>query len=261
MGLVKYIIIIFVALTIKGSSAHLPLADDFGVPVLVYHHLLQSNENRYFQDNEAVITPEEFSAQMKYLYEHDFQTITLEQLEAYLDGESDLPDKSIMVTFDDGYLSNFRYAYPILKQYRFQGVIFAITGNIRQDKESFHADRLNFISWPEIPLYSDVFQIAGHSHRFHQNPYKLSYLVWKPSEEIVGDLLESQRVLPSRYFAYPFGQYSKRTKRLVHDAGYRLAFTIQGQRVYQRSNKLELGRYWIDPGMSMEQFAKIVESP
>lgn len=246
-------------LTNQLSARNTSTANDPGIPVLVYHHLLKDEENVNFR-NKMVITPAQFAEQMKYLHDHKYQTISLTQLEQYLEDGIRLPDKSVVITFDDGYLSNYHYAYPILKQYNFHAVIFAITGSIRIVPEQFDPDQLNYISWSEINRYTDVFEVQAHTHEFHQESFKLSYLIWRSSTDIMADLHASQRALPSQYFAYPYGQYTNRTIRLVQDAGYRLGFTIQGQRVFRHSIPMELGRFWIGPDVTLDQFIEILQS-
>lgn len=255
-----WFLIMFLCLSQSASQAISLRTDHDGIPVLVYHHLLRDQENRFFRHNTAVITPEMFAEQMQYLYEHGYSTVTLQELEEYRDGKRKLPPKSIVITFDDGYLSNLYYAYPILKRYSFQAAIFLITENIRKEPTAFHPDRLDYISWPELAKYNDVFSFEGHSHHFHRTFWGISYLVLHPKKEIIKDLLISQKLLPSSYFAYPYGQYTPKTIHSIEETGYRMAFTIEPRRIHPGSNKWRLGRYWIGPDMTMQSFKELVKN-
>ena len=70
--------------------------------------------------------PADFEQQIKYLHDNDYHAITLEQFDAYMRGEGDLPDRPVLITFDDGYVDNYEDAYPILKKYHMRGTIFLI---------------------------------------------------------------------------------------------------------------------------------------
>ena len=82
-----------------------------GVPVLNYHQV----NNKF--NTVLTMKPANFDEQMKYLHDNDYHSITLEQFDAYMLGEGDLPDRPVLITFDDGYVDNYENAYPILKKY------------------------------------------------------------------------------------------------------------------------------------------------
>src|SRR5699024_1862299 len=106
------------------------------IPVLLYHHLASKEdiENFGWEKNGSIIPIENFREQMDYLYENNFYTATLEELELFIDGKIDLPEKTVVITFDDGYLSNVEYAYPIMKKYGFKGSIFMVGETATRDE-------------------------------------------------------------------------------------------------------------------------------
>ena len=106
-----------------------------GVPVLNYHQV----NNKY----QTVLTmkPENFDEQMKYLHDNDYHSITQEEFDAYMSGDGDLPDRPVMITFDDGYIDNYKEAYPILKKYGFTATIFVITDLVGKP---------GYLTWPMI---------------------------------------------------------------------------------------------------------------
>ena len=93
-----------------------------GVPVLNYHQV-----NDKFQ-TVLTMTPADFEEQMKYLHDRDYHAVTQDQFAAYMSGEGSLPDRPVMITFDDGYVDNYEHAYPIMKKYGLTGTIFLING-------------------------------------------------------------------------------------------------------------------------------------
>lgn len=229
------------------------------IPVLVYHHLLKNDENRYFQNNNAVLSVESFEEQMKLLYEHGYKTITLGQLESFLKGNIKLPKKSVMITFDDGYLSNYAYAYPILKRYGYTAAIFMITDLIPSAPQFFNPDILNYMSWSEMEKSEDCFEFAAHTHNLHHlNDKNLSFLVSQPKSVIENDLRLNKQLLNTVYFAYPFGQYNRTTVTLLKQLGYHMAFTTKPGYVKPGDAPYELRRFSINPTVSTDGFKRMV---
>lgn len=231
------------------------------VPVLLYHHILRKEENKKFKHNSGVITPELFAKQMKLLHDNGYKTVTLQQLEQFITKKITLPQKSIVITFDDGYLSNLTYAYPILKKYNYTAALFLITGNMKTQPEKFNPDKLNYISWSELPTYSDVFQYESHTDTFHRMVGNKSFLLAKPAEDVLIDLALSKMLLQSHYFAYPYGKYNKNTIQLVKKAGYTMAFTTRPQKARPGTSPLEVPRYGVLPTTTMQQFKNIIGIP
>jgi peptidoglycan/xylan/chitin deacetylase (PgdA/CDA1 family) len=230
-----------------------------GIPVLLYHHILEDRENKKFRYNEEVITPEQFRKEMELLHYEGYTTVTLRQLEDYLDRKAFLPAKSIVITFDDGYLSNYKYAYPILKKYHDHAAIFAITEDVRRIPDVFNPDKLNYISWEEISRYSDVFDVEAHAHHFHRvRGLGTSYLLSEPSDAVKKDLAISKSLTHASYFAYPYGQYNDNTIRILKELGFRMAFTIKAGNVFPGSDKFTLNRNCIFPYTTLDEFKRII---
>lgn len=228
------------------------------IPVLMYHHILRKEENKNFKNNYSVISQEEFESQMKLLYEKGFYTMTPYEMEKFLKKEINLPDKSVLITFDDGYLSNYLYAYPILKRYGFKATLFVVTSAIRETPQKFNPDQLNFISWEEINKSVDVFDYASHTHAMHNQDKGMGFLVTKPESEVRQDIKRSKELLGLDYFAYPYGQYNAKTIAILQEAGFKLAFTTKEGNVTQESKPFELGRYYMNPGRDLSAILRKV---
>ena len=95
------------------------------VPVLMYHHI-----NRHKGDM-VTITPEVFEGQMEYLHNAGYRTLKIGELIAYINGGLTLTRKSVVVTFDDGWLDNYMYAFPTLKKYKINATVFLITNRVK----------------------------------------------------------------------------------------------------------------------------------
>ena len=224
------------------------------IPVLLYHHLAKENEMTEEQrHNDSVLSVEQFSDHMKYLYDNRFYTASLYELELYLNGKMILPERTVVITFDDGYRSNTKYAYPVLKKYGFKAAIFLITGLIGE-KENV----IEHAGWSDLKKCGDVFTYHSHSHNLHKTQKDgRSLLQTTDSSAIMNDLLISRALISSSYFAYPYGQVSRAGKKALSDAGYRMAFTTVASYVKRKADMLELPRFTITPYVDTDVFRSI----
>ena len=224
------------------------------IPVLLYHHLVLDNELTEAQrKNDNIITVEKFSEQMKYLYENNYYTASLYELELYFNGKMVLPERTVAITFDDGYRSNTRYAYPVLKKYDFKAAVFVITGLIGV-KENV----IEHASWSDMKKCGDVFSYHSHSHNLHKQARDgTSAMVTSDSAAVTDDLLISKALLSTSYLAYPYGQTNRAAKKAMSDAGYRMGFTTVAEYAGQKGNVLEIPRFTITPNIDTEAFANI----
>ena len=236
----------------KIIKLNVPRADK--IPVLLYHHLVLENELTDSQrQNDNIITVEQFSEQMKYLYDNNFYTASLYELELYFNGKTILPERTVVITFDDGYRSNTRYAYPVLKKYDFKAAVFVITGLIGV-KENV----IEHASWNDMKKCADVFSYHSHSHNLHkQQKDGTSALVTSDSSTVTEDLLISKAMLSTSYLAYPYGQTSRTAKKSLADAGYRMGFTTVAEYADKNSNVLEIPRFTITPNIDLAAFTAI----
>lgn len=216
---------------------------DSGLPVLMYHFFYDKNEREPQDGNWIEIN--DFEQQIKYLSENDFYFPTWEEVEEYIDGKTELPEKSVVITVDDGDPSFFELGVPIIQKYNVQATSFVVAywyGDVAQNKE-------NNISY------------QSHSYDMHKGGGngKGVMLSWS-YEKMVEDLKTSQEVLGgANIFCYPFGQYNELDIKALKDTGFKLAFTTQGGRVKKGASKYELPRVRISGTTSLESFIKKVE--
>ena len=216
---------------------------DNGLPVLMYHFFYDKNEREPQDGNWIEIN--DFEAQMKYLSENDFYFPTWDEVEAYIDGKTELPEKSVVITVDDGDTSFFELGVPIIQKYNVQATSFVVAywyGDVAQNKQKN-------VSY------------QSHSYDMHKagSNGKGVMLSWD-YERMVEDLKSSQEVLGgANIFCYPFGQFNELDKKALKDTGFKLAFTTQGGRVKKGASKYELPRVRIAGTTSMESFIKKVE--
>ena len=134
----------------------------FSIPVLMFHSVANHGKHRPWSFLSMPV--QTFELCIKHLYLNGFKTITLNQLYEYMNGNIDLPNKSIILTFDDGFLDNWVYAYPILKKYGMKGTIFVspefvdMTDEYRPNLEDIRSGYIpqndleywGYLSWNEM---------------------------------------------------------------------------------------------------------------
>ncbi len=207
------------------------------VPIVMYHDITPT------KDVSWDVTPTEFAEHLRLIHEEGLTPISLEQLVNHLRTGAPLPDKPIVLTFDDNYLGQYQYAFPLLKKYGYPAVWSVHTAYVGNPAGKPKA------TWAHLRemQQSGLVEIASHS--VNHIPFdRLS------PEQIRTELVESKRVLeknlgvPVRYFTYVEGIYDERSKRLVAEAGYEAALTMSLDPYLERTaneseDLLALSRY------------------
>lgn len=183
-----------------------------GIPVLNYHQINDRDVNA------LTLTTEEFAMEMDYLKDAGYTTITADELIDALEHGAPLPQKPVLITFDDGYIDNFQNAYPILKERNMKAMIFLITDYVGQYP--------NYLTWDQIR----TMQANGIS--FGSHTLNHSVLTQCTPAEVKKQLSESRRAIewrlgkPVHFLAYPCGYTTNTIEEQVQEAGYRAAFTV-----------------------------------
>ncbi|MFC0226418.1 polysaccharide deacetylase family protein [Serratia aquatilis] len=224
---------------------------DNGIPVLTYHHLLKNEENKRFRNTSTTTSDVAFSNQMTYLKRAGYDTISMYQLEAYLNNQINLPGKAVVLTFDDGLKSVYRYAYPVLKNYGFRATAFIISSRIKRHPQKWDPDSLQFMSISELREIQDVFDIQSHTHFLHRTgPNRKPILLSRSLHNIEFDFERSRRALEQfnphvLYLSYPFGGYNQTAIQAAKDAGLHIAVTTVQGKVKPGDNPYTLKRLYI----------------
>ena len=247
-----------------GYVAKVRVEEDNGVPILMYHHILtpEDKADSPFATATTTVTTTEFNSQIDYLASQGYASISMHDLERYLNKSVNLPAKSVVITFDDGIISTREYAYPILKQLGFIAEQFIITSRIPATPATFDHKRLHFLSQEDMDTMSDVYSYESHTHNLHSlNEDNSSQILTTTDAEVYTDIQTSQGILGGfKYFAYPFGQYDIDTINTLKSLGFTMAITTKNGKVTLGENKLELDRIQILPGVGVTEFADIVDN-
>lgn len=212
------------------------------IPVLYYHSI------DYEKGNELRIPKEKFREQMKYLKDTGYTTLTLNELYNFLAYNKPVPDKSVVITFDDGYKDNYENAFPILKEFGFRATVFMITSSINNDK--------NFLTSSQLKQM-DSYGIDIESHTVNHN--KLDGLTCdkqiqtlKDSKEFLEKLLNKK----VKYIAYPYGKWNENAIKALKTEGYSMAFTTTGGWANKVQGIYTLDRVYISARHGMDEFKR-----
>ncbi|VUD59491.1 Poly-beta-1,6-N-acetyl-D-glucosamine N-deacetylase [Thalassocella blandensis] len=225
--------------------------------VLQYHHVSDSTPA------STSISPELFKAHMAFLEKNKFKVIALEDLIKLLNKGENLPDRTALITFDDGYISVYKQAFPVLQSYKWPFTVFI---NTKPHDEKNHL----FMSWDQLrELTKKGGTIANHSdshpHFIRQQDYE-NFDEWQVRREKEIDFAQKriQKEIGKavKAFAYPFGEYDERLQDLLKEKGY-VAFGQQSGPIANYHSLQALPRFAFGGSYGkMEDFtAKVLSLP
>jgi peptidoglycan/xylan/chitin deacetylase (PgdA/CDA1 family) len=237
------------------------------IPVLTYHKIIAegdlSKDIHYDEGNlqDTIVTLEQFKEQMNFLHDNNFVTLTLKEFKAFMDKEIEVPKKSLLITFDDGWKDNFANAYPVLDEYGFKATIFLITDTIESVHKKYIPGSSQYLSSRDIVDGNNVFSYSSHTHSFHERDEKgNAFLVSKDKESIMNDIQISIDIIgDNTAFAYPYGAYDEETIKVLEQLEVPMAFTlIDNGMVHPDDNRFELSRRGVYPSTTIDIFKNLV---
>ncbi len=195
-----------------------------GITILMYHNITTDPN----QISSVTVTDERFRLDMEFLDEFGYTSLLPKDLIEIQKGKQDAPERAVMVTFDDGYRSNYEYAYPILKETGTKAVIAVIVSMVRDESNP----ESNFMNWEELKelQQSGIVEIGSHTYAMHNQNYAgvlapdgINGIMRKKdetraeyNERIGNDLKTSKELIEQNtgietmnYFAYPFGVFDE----------------------------------------------------
>ncbi|MDD3483740.1 polysaccharide deacetylase family protein [Azovibrio restrictus] len=228
------------------------------LPVLMYHHISPS-------PGLVTLAPAIFRQQVEAMARSGWKSVTTQELEAFFRGQP-LPDKCVLITFDDGYLDNFVYAHPVLAEFGFTATLFIVSGWIgegparqglqdcpdhRECKTRIAAGRADevMLRWSEI----EAMQAAG-TFEFHSHTH--SHTRWDKSlpagaaraEALARDLEQTRQTLRTRlghcstHLCWPQGYFEPDYLEIAQTLGFRHLYTTRPDLNLPNSAPLHIGR-------------------
>ena len=212
------------------SNSPTEKVDDFGVISLMYHRF---EENKYPSTNIRI---DNFKEHLKIIEDNNIKFVNPKDFENEL--KNNKLQRKILLTIDDGFLSFYENAWPILKDKRIPFILFVSTREI---------GAYNYMSWEQLKEISkeDFVEIGNHSHT-HE------YLADENDETIKKDIEKSISIFKknlgnnSTFFSYPFGEYSNNFKSIIKEFGFKYAFGQHSGVMDETKDFYELPRYPIN---------------
>lgn len=246
-----------------------PSQEGVPVPVVMYHSLLPGGNSDY------VIDPALLEQDLIYLQQQGYTTVVMADLLAYVQEGTPLPDKPVMLTFDDGYYNNYLYAHPLLKQYGMKALLSPI-GSVSEfysdHPEEQNKPRYSHVTWTQLAemVKSGVWEIGHHSYDLHRTDKGRRGVAQKKGEpdatyrqRLTEDLQKATTLLKKHVgvtpttFTYPFGAHTAGTDPILKEAGFAatLSCVERVSRITRSPDSLwRIGRHRRPPGIDSHRF-------
>ena len=218
-----------------------------GLSICMYHYVYNKNNvpaNMNSANRGNFIEVNDLRDEMKYLKDNDYYFPTWKEVKEYSEGRLLLPEKNIVITFDDAAQSFLDNGIPILNELKIPATSFIITSHDGKKKvRNYKSEYITFQS---------------HSHDMHRSGGTIGHggiMTALTEEDIIRDLKTSFKICGhSDAFAYPFGDYSESCENALRNAGVLCAVTTNYGKVYPGDDPLLLNRVRMNYGQSLENF-------
>ncbi len=257
----------------KGEAYAAEEEESVELPVLMYHSVTTSGKSRY------IVTPEQMEQDLVAILDASFTPVFASEVIAYAAGEGTLPEKPVLLTFDDGHYNVLKNVLPLFEKYGACGVVCVIgkyTEYASTHIGESHKESYSYLTWDDISLLekSGFFEIGNHSYDMHEfSPrYGIGRIKGESDEVYREKFLSDTKRLECkieqcgcrkpRVYAYPFGRYNKVAKTALVSCGYAMTLTCEeGISKIKRGDKesvLQLKRFNRESSYSSQKVAEIL---
>jgi peptidoglycan/xylan/chitin deacetylase (PgdA/CDA1 family) len=200
-----------------------------------------------------------FAAQLRYLHSEGFETLTASAVAAALATGVQLPERAVVITYDDGFANLHERAFPLLNYYHFTATVYVTTEWIQDSKSAHSSPRPGrMLSWQQIHDLADAgFEIGAHSCS-HPQLDQLPRQYLEAEVQVSKAILENELQRPISGMAYPFGYSSTEVRRTVQRLGYEYACIVGNRLIDSPVDLFALPRLTIKRGTSPKHFRQVV---
>ena len=219
------------------------------VPVLMYHYVDQTPPPAGPYADDLTVRTGDFEAELDYLVENGYQTVSLAEVYLAMAGSVDLPKKPVVLTFDDGGLDNYQVAFPILKEHGLTGTFFVITGRVGKEGQ---------MDWTQLrEMAAQGMSVQSHTA---SHPDLRGVTATRLEAELAGsrDSLAQAVGEPGYVVCYPSGAYDQRVMDAAKAAGYVMAVATGNGKDLDPRSIFEIKRRRVQAFLPLTSFASLV---
>lgn len=234
--IVLYIIILFLS-AVKKNVPTFDKSEEISLPVIMYHSVVDDPS----RTGKYIITPQKFEEDIIYLKNKGYTSVTAKQLIKYVNLCEPLPEKPILITFDDGMYNNLYFALPILEKYDFSAV-FSVVGSYTDEytESGIKNAAYSYLTWNDISnlCNNPHIEFGNHSYNLHNISPKrfgaeknktestLDYInvFYQDTEKLQSEFISNCNLKPIIY-TYPFGSFSNESFRVIKKLGFMMSLS------------------------------------
>jgi peptidoglycan/xylan/chitin deacetylase (PgdA/CDA1 family) len=246
-----YLFLFIIVLPVAGFLLYNHIQRRKGLRVLMYHHIGKAGDGN---PSDYFVSDEMFAQHLVFLLTEKYNPVSLSEVEnAYLN-KTKLPERAVLLTFDDGYRNNYEYAYPLALEHKIPVTIFLSVGEIGRKDE--------MLTWEQVREMATCGFVEFAPHGM--NHKRLRQLTDEEAlAELTGSKTRLEQITGTRMlsFCYPYGAFDKRVRKLVFAAGYKLDFgTRKGLNAWPWKGKRPFKRAHVMRGQNLKNFKKQLHS-
>ena len=224
-----------------GNISHRPVfqnsSDTRELLIIMYHSVLRDKS----LSGKYVVTPDELKSDIEYLKKNEYTFVSAQELIDFAESGSLLPDKPVLLTFDDGHYNQFGYVMPILEETGANAVV-SVVGSYTDEYSEKNIKNMTYgyLRWSEVydMFLSNRTEVGNHSYNFHSNTNGRNgskKKKWESAEDYKKIFTEDTMKAQDRFmtktgfspviYTYPFGAYSEETTDMLKDMGFKMSLT------------------------------------
>lgn len=255
------VILVICSIFYGGNVVYSTLHKQDEILILGYHNIVPDEDKEVnFKNSMWTASTSSFDAQMKLLYDLGYHSVSLDDVYAWRMGKKKLDAKSVVITFDDGFLSSKKFAQPIMEKYGFQGSVFVIGSMIPKRTMAYdpakrvHASLQDMKDDHTLKYFSHTYDL----HHKKNGAFKVDTL---RKAQLREDNEKQKRLVSTRYVAYPYGASNETIKTVLKEEGTLLAFGYNENRKANIHDDLyALPRFNVNAYTRLDVFRTMLES-
>lgn len=231
------------------------------IAILGYHHLASDQDKeQYFTHNMWTMSLSSFEEQIKLLHSLGYQSVTLEDVYAWKQGKKELPKKSVVITFDDGFYSSTLLAQPILERYGYTGSVFVIGSQINNKRGDYDPSKRQHASLADMQEQS-ILQYYAHSYDLHHKINGTFKIATLNRAQLKKDTALESDVVSTEFYAYPYGLYNDVMQQVLKENGTKLAFGYnENRKATKEDPSYAMPRFNVNAYTKLDVFRQMMES-